>query len=145
MISYQVFALGIPLISASILGRVRVPSSESPSSLTLASNPIWSSDSTNASVRLSTPVPTYVCKGGYYGTGQHADSCDEALRSMAIVPGRPTQPFTWGQRDTGQYSIPLPQRWVSCQCSPGKCDDTSASLTESIAKRTGSVISRWNS
>ena len=66
----------------------------------------------NASLEDS-PV-TYTCEGGYYGTGAHADSCDEALRSMAIVPGSATKTFTWGSRDTGRYDVPLPQRWVSC-------------------------------
>ena len=110
--SHLVFFVGISLTSASILRRV--PLGTIPSPITLVSNPILSSVAENASLGLSTPSITYVCGNGYYGSGAHADSCDEALRTMALVPGPPTQQFTWGERATGQYDLPLPQRWVSC-------------------------------
>lgn len=112
MLSSLTFILCISLISASILSRV--PLKISTPLLTSASNPISSQNSTNASLQLITPTITYNCEGGYYGHGQHADSCDEALRSMAIVPGSAAQQFTWGRRTLGHYDVPLPQRWVSC-------------------------------
>ena len=111
--SYHAFVLGIGLTTASLLPRV--PLEKPPSPITLMSNPVWSSNAENASLQLSDPGVTYVCGGAYYGAGSHADSCDEALRTMALVPGSAMQQFTWGERFMDKYDVPLPQRWVSCQ------------------------------
>lgn len=77
-------------------------------------NPIRSSNSANSSFQLSTPIVPYVCEGVYYGRGLCVDSCDGALRSMAILSGRPTQHFTWGERAIGHYDSLRSQRWESC-------------------------------
>lgn len=102
--------------SASVLSRTRLDTLPSP--ITLTSDPTLSSNAGNTSLELTEPNIVYVCGDGDYGEGAHADSCDEALRSMAIVPGPSTQQFTWGPRYLGQYDVPLPQRWTSCQWIP---------------------------
>ena len=63
-----------------------------------------------SSLQLSTPIIPYVCEGVYYGRGLCVNSCDGALRSMAILSGRPTQQFTWGERAIGHYDSLLSQR-----------------------------------
>ena len=114
--SYHIILVGVFLIFKSVDSGI--PLQRSPPFIALAGDPTWSSNSTNASVQLYAPYITYLCEGGYYGHGAYADSCDEALRSMAIALGPPMQQLTWGDRTTGHYDIPLPQRWFSCQCSP---------------------------
>ena len=112
MISSHVFLLAISGTSASILNHARLDTRLSP--ITLANDRPLSSNAGNTSLKLIDPNILYVCGDRYYGEGAHADSCDEALRSMAVVPGPATQEFTWGFRDLGQYDVPLPQRWTSC-------------------------------
>lgn len=112
--SYRVIIFGISLASASVLRRSQ--STVSPPSLTLTNNPIPPSVVENTSLPLSSI--TYVCGDNYYGSGAFANSCDEAVRTMAVVPGPAAHQFTWGERDMGHYDIPLPQRWYS---SDGLC------------------------
>ena len=112
MFSYHIIFFAVSSTSASILSR---PGSDtSLLQIVSPSDRVPSSNAANVSLQRTERLILYECGDGYYGTGAHADSCDEALRTMAIVPGSPTQQFTWGDRRLGQYDIPLPQRWVSC-------------------------------
>lgn len=105
---HLVFLFAISFASASIVRRAPL------SPITWAGNLSVSSTAENVSLQLSRSATTYVCGGDYYGRGEFAASCDEALRTMAIVPGPARQQFTWGERSMGQYDVPLPQRWMSC-------------------------------
>ena len=112
MVFYHILLFAISRTSASILSRAGSGTLLPP--IISASDRVPSSNTENRSLQLTDPLIFFVCGDAYYGTGAYANSCDEALRTMAIVSGPPTQQFTWGLRSEGQYDVPLPQRWVSC-------------------------------
>ena len=56
---------------------------------------------------LSDSRATYIYEGGYHGSGPDADSRDEALRTMAMVPGAGTTQFAWSERTAGRFDVPL--------------------------------------
>ena len=138
--SYQVIIFGISLASASVLRPLQL--AVLPSSITLTKN--ISLPSTVDNIRPNLSSITYVCGGNYYGRGPLADSCDEAVRTMAIVPGSAAQEFTWGERETGIFDVPLPQRWYSCWSLRATRVKISVQLTGLSTKRTAYVTSRWS-
>ena len=143
MISHHIALLCISLTSASVLNRGQ--SETSPSSVTLVNNNhlILPSFGQNASLQHSSI--THECRDGYYGIGAHAESCEEALRTMAIVPvpARRRQ-LTWGQRNTGNYDIPLPQRWVSCEWLHGVNHDDDLGAANLLIPPSGRILLRRN-
>lgn len=79
-------------------------------------------NTTNSSTQLTDPRMDWEC-GGHVPprseTHNLVESCREAVRRMAFVPGSVTQQYSWGARDNGRrYSVYMPQ---SVYSSDGRC------------------------
>lgn len=76
------------------------------SNLTLSSLPINPSGA-NTSLTL----PTVHCDGVAYKSDLLSASCADAYRTIP----RTTKLLTFGDREDGDFEVPLPYRWVSCK------------------------------
>lgn len=74
----------------------------------VSETPPLSENVTKSSVLLVNRSIQWQC-GHQWGGGPYAGSCFDAIRNMVFTPGSPTQQLCWGDREGGEYDVPL---WV---------------------------------
>ena len=89
------------------------PANSTNESLQLLGSIIQSGSPTNATVSLgyTPPIVTVSCDEGL-GRDLKLSSCDDAFREIFLKTGR----HTWGWRNKGTFSRPLPRSTISSMC-----------------------------
>ena len=70
-------------------------------------------NSANSSSPVSNGIST-ACNS-LFGHGDYAESCMNAIYHASFGPGPFTRQLSWGQRDEGNFDVPLPQKMASCE------------------------------
>ena len=130
MLSFAIAFLSIPLVCATKLMSISRANLSEQTNITGAITslePLQDMEgSTNRPEVLFAPInPTnsshlqsndmsFTCDS-HYGRGNFAESCLNAIYRASFGPGPASRQVSWGQRDEGNFDVPLPQKVASCE------------------------------